>query len=410
MSQNNVMMSDAGGHASKLSPLSYQMAVNSSSYGNNLYMDSKSVDQAIEIVNELGKKLYEVFSELMIVEDTLRKKGEASGWWSIASNFDPGTFYNHKFLSLADSGNVDLSKYPANKLLSVYHGEIGLANFNVAPSFNGLASSLDEIKQAIINYSNGVDVDNAITSLRAWIGSDFNLSNASLAGSFAAVGANLPEKVDDNINVDIPSLGSDIMNSEVIDFDDIDGADNITVKDSVTDDIIDVSSDDLIKDSSSIGIPGVASIIGSSTRNGSLAGATGIGAGILGLAGNAPLEALSTGVDDIGLDGTDASGSLSDVVSDFITPNARMASDKKIKSASAGVSAVAATVAGVGTLSAGAVGGKVYMNKKKKDEDDDEEDVNYDDDDFFDREDDTDTYESTGSIVDFKNEILSDDL
>lgn len=407
---NAVMMSDAGGYVSP----SYQMTVNSSSYGSDLYMDEKAVDQAIEIVNELGKKLYEVFSELMIVEDTLRKKGEASGWWSIASNFDPGTFYNHKFLSLADSGNGDLSKYPANKLLSIYHGDEGVSNFFKQPSFNGLISSLEEIKQAILNYSNGVDTDNALSILRAWIGPSCNLpaKNYSSFGSSGGTGT-----VSSNVNpVTAPPISStgignkpssNIMDSVVIDFDKDDGADNIEVKDSATDDITNVSSDELIKDSSSVAIPGVASIIGSSTRNGSLAGAVGVGAGILGLNGDAPLEMLDTNTDEI--DGSDMAGSVSDAISDFITPDVGIAKGKVVKS-STGASAIAATLAGVGALSAGAIGGKIYMDKKKNEDDDDDDMVSYDDDDFFDREEENEEEPTDTSIVDFKNEILNDNL
>lgn len=197
------------------------------------------------------------------------------------------------------------------------------------------------------------------------------------------------------------------MDSEVIDFDKDDGADNIKVKDSATDDITNVSSDELIKDSSSVAIPGVASIIGSSTRNGSLAGAVGVLAGILGLNGDAPLEMLDTNTDEI--DGSDMAGSVSDAISDFITPDVGIAKGKVVKS-STGASAIAATLAGVGALSAGAIGGKIYMDKKKNEDDDDDDMVSYDDDDFFDREEENEEEPIDTSIVDFKNEILNDNL
>lgn len=410
---NAVMMSDAGGYVSP----SYQLTVNNSSYGDSLYMDEKAVEDVIEIINELSRKFYEVFSDLLLVEDSLRKKGEASGWWSVSSNFAPDLFYNHKFLSLADSGNVD-SEYPANKLLSIYHGDEGVSNFFKQPSFNGLISSLEEIKQAILNYSNGVDTDNALSILRAWIGPSCNLTakNYSSFGSNGGTGtvsSNVEPVTVAPIEVPISSTGtgnengSNIMDSEVVDFDKDDGADNIKVKDSATDDITNVSSDKLIKDSSSVAIPGVASIIGSSTRNGSLAGAVGVGAGILGLNGDAPLEMLDTNVDEI--DGSDMAGSVSDAISDFITPDVGIAKGKVVKS-STGASAIAATLAGVGALSAGAIGGKIYMDKKKNEDDDDDDMVSYDDDDFFDREEENEEEPIDTSIVDFKNEILNDNL
>lgn len=410
---NAVMMSDAGGYVSP----SYQLTVNNSSYGDSLYMDEKAVEDVIEIINELSRKFYEVFSDLLLVEDSLRKKGEASGWWSVSSNFAPDLFYNHKFLSLADSGNVD-SEYPANKLLSIYHGDEGVSNFFKQPSFNGLISSLEEIKQAILNYSNGVDTDDALSTLRAWIGPSCNLaaknySSFGSSGGTGTVSSNVDPVTVAPIEVPISSTGtgnengSNIMDSEVIDFDKDDGADNIKVKDSATDDITNVSSDELIKDSSSVAIPGVASIIGSSTRNGSLAGAVGVGAGILGLNGDAPLEMLDTNADEI--DGSDMAGSVSDAISDFITPDVGIAKGKVVKS-STGASAIAATLAGVGALSAGAVGGKIYMDKKKSEDDDDDDMVSYDDDDFFDREEENEEEPIDTSIVDFKNEILNDNL
>lgn len=389
--------------------------VHSDSYGDSLYMDEKAVDQAVEIINELSRKFYEVFSDLMIVEDSLRKKGEASGWWSISSNFAPDLFYNHKFITLTDTNSTN---YPANKLLSIYHGEEGVSNFTKQPSFNGLASSLEEIKQAILNYSNGVDTDSALSTLRAWIGPDCNLtaknySSFGSSGGTGTVSSNVDSVKVAPIEVPISSTeagnktGSNIMDSEVIDFDKDDGADNIEVKDSATDDITNVSSDELIKDSSSVGIPGVASIIGSSTRNGSLAGAVGVGAGILGLNGDAPLEMLDTNTDEI--DGSDMAGSVSDAISDFITPDVGTAKGKVVKS-SAGASAIAATLAGVGALSAGGIGGKIYMDKKKNEDDEDDDEVSYDDDDFFDREEENDEEPTDSSVVDFKNEILNDNL
>lgn len=405
----NTLMTDTGN--TYVPSLSYQLTVNNSSYGDSLYMDEKAVEDVIEIINELSRKFYEVFSDLLLVEDSLRKKGEASGWWSTSRVFAPDLFYNHKFISLADTNSTN---YPANKLLSIYHGDEGVSNFFKQPSFNGLISSLEEIKQAILNYSNGVDTDDALSTLRAWIGPSCNLpaKNYSSFGSSGGTGT-----VSSNVNpVTAPPISStgignkpssNIMDSVVVDFDKDDGADNIKVKDSATDDITNVSSDELIKDSSSVAIPGVASIIGSSTRNGSLAGAVGVGAGILGLNGDAPLEMLDTNADEI--DGSDMAGSVSDAINDFITPDVGIAKGKVVKS-STGASAIAATLAGVGALSAGAIGGKIYMDKKKNEDDDDDDMVSYDDDDFFDREEENEEEPIDTSIVDFKNEILNDNL
>ena len=61
---------------------------------------------------------------------------------------------------------------------------------------------------------------------------------------------------------------------------------------------------------------------------------------------------LDTNADEI--DGSDMAGSVSDAISDFITPDVGIAKGKVVKS-STGASAIAATLAGVGALSAGAV-------------------------------------------------------
>ena len=116
---------------------------------------------------------------------------------------------------------------------------------------------------------------------------------------------------------------------------------------------------------------------------------------------------LDTNVDEI--DGSDMAGSVSDAISDFITPDVGIAKGKVVKS-SAGASAIAATLAGVGALSAGGIGGKIYMDKKKNEDDGDDDMVSYDDDDFFDREEENEEEPTDTSIVDFKNEILNDNL
>ena len=90
----NTLMTDTGN--TYVPSLSYQLTVNNSSYGDSLYMDEKAVEDVIEIINELSRKFYEVFSDLLLVEDSLRKKGEASGWWSTSRVFAPDLFYNQK--------------------------------------------------------------------------------------------------------------------------------------------------------------------------------------------------------------------------------------------------------------------------------------------------------------------------
>ena len=68
----NTLMTDTGN--TYVPSLSYQLTVNNSSYGDSLYMDEKAVEDVIEIINELSRKFYEVFSDLLLVEDSLRKK------------------------------------------------------------------------------------------------------------------------------------------------------------------------------------------------------------------------------------------------------------------------------------------------------------------------------------------------
>lgn len=392
-----------------LKPLEYEMTVSSRSYGDSLYMDEKTVDEAIEIVNTLAKELYQIFSDMQVAEDRLRKVGQTHGWWSAASNFSPEHFYNSKFLVMNDASNTN---YPANKLLSIYHGTTGLDAYVSEPSFNGLVSAIEEIKQAIINYSNGVDVNSAKSSLFTWISTSGGDPSRFAPNSVYNAGVTSVSTAASDVvtpvaaPVEIPA-STDIMDSSVIDFDEVDGADNIQIKDSVTDDILDISSDDLMKDSSSKGIPGIASIIGASNVSSGLAGA-GVGAGSLGITGSDTLESLGDGI-DTGLDGedlglSDLSSSVTGTISSFVAPNVNKATKEKMKSSSAGV---AAALAGIGTLSAGGIGGKIYLDKKKKkdedEEENDDEEFEFQDDDFFDNKD-----EEAQSVVDFKNDILSE--
>ena len=63
----NTLMTDTGN--TYVPSLSYQLTVNNSSYGDSLYMDEKAVEDVIEIINELSRKFYEVFSDLLLVYD-----------------------------------------------------------------------------------------------------------------------------------------------------------------------------------------------------------------------------------------------------------------------------------------------------------------------------------------------------
>ena len=392
-------------------PLAYDMNVNRESYGDSLYMDEKTVAEAIEIVTQLASDLFQIFQELKNCENDLAITGNNSGWWSYASEYD---YFDHTKLLTSSAGDAN-GLYPGDKLLNIRNsGSLGIDGYVSNPSFAGLVSAIEEIRDAIINYSNGVDVNSAKASLFTWVKSSGCDPSKFAPSSLYNAGITNPDTEATDVvapvtpvtPVEIP-VSSDIMDSDVIDFDDIDGADNIQIKDSITDDILDISSDDLMKDSSSKGIPGIASIIGASTVSGGLTGA-GIGAGSLGITGSDTLESLGDSIDLVDTDSedlSDLSSSVTGTISSFVAPDVNMAAKGKTKSSSAGV---AAALAGIGTLSAGGIGGKIYLDKKKKkdedDEENDDEEFEFQDDDFLNEND-----EGAQSVVDFKNDILSED-
>ena len=369
--------------------------VQSRSYGDELYMDEKKVDEAIELITKLGKDLYSVFSDALIANDSLRKKGEDHGWLSIASNFDHATFMNTQFFNL--NGDGDSGKYVGNKLVNIYCGkDTSIGGFNSSPSFNGLAGALNEIKEAIINYSMGRDLNSARSSLFNWInlsGGDPSRFDPDYIAKMGDAGVVPPTvTAGDTLAPTITPSVPDIVTPKVPTID----VPDITLPD--TSDILD-STDKPTRDPDIItkpdpSRPSIGSSIGSKKTG--LDALT--GGGISSLLGNEFEPDLDT-VDSDSLNGESLSGNISDAISSFVAPDVNMASSKKIKTGSVG--AAAAALAGLGT--AGIVGGKVYLDKKKKDEEE-EEDDSYDE--FFDEKDDANEQES--SVVDFKNEILQD--
>lgn len=369
--------------------------VQSRSYGDELYMDEKKVDEAIELITKLGKDLYSVFSDALIANDSLRKKGEAHGWLYTASNFDHATFMNTQFFNL--NGDGDSGKYVGNKLVSIYCGkDTSIGGFNSSPSFNGLAGALNEIKEAIINYSMGRDLNSARSSLFNWINlsggdpSRFDPDYIAKTGDSGVVAPTVT--ADDTLAPTITPTVPDIVTPEVpkIDVPDITLPDTSDILDSIDKPTLD--PDIITKPDPSR--PSIGSSIGSKKTG--LDALT--GGGISSLLGNEFETDLDT-VDGDSLNSESLSGNISDAISSFVAPDVSLASSKKVKTGSVG--AAAAALAGLGT--AGIVGGKVYLDKKKKDEEE-EADDSYDE--FFDEKDDANEQES--SVVDFKNEILQD--
>lgn len=363
--------------------------VQSRSYGDELYMDERKVDEAIELINKLGKDLYSVFSDVLIANDNLRKKGESHGWYSSASNFDHATFTNTKFINASGEGE----KYVGNKLVNIYCGkDTSIAGFNSAPSFNGLAGALNEIKEAIINYSMGRDLNAARSSLFSWInlsGGDASKFDPDYIAKASGVATASSVVASDVITPTVPEIETPVI--PTVDIPDITIPDSGILEPTIP------KTPDTVTPSTKPSTPGIGSSL--NIKKSGVDALT--GGGISSLLGNEFQTDLDISEGD-SLNGESLSGSISDAISSFVTPDVNMASSKKIKTGSVG--AAAAALAGLGTVSAGVVGGKVYMNKKKEDEDEEEESY---DDEFFDEKEET-ANEQELSIVDFKNEILKD--
>ncbi len=343
-------------------------------------------------------------------------------WYNTATG--DSEFYDHVWNNVINGAGFE-----AETLKNIFYDDGketgGLKGFNDAPNFSHLISAIEELRQAIIDYSNGTNVyaarDILSTLINIGEGDDSFLGNSSYYGAASAGTLSAPsiESIEPTKTVETPKNEdvTPIFSTDIEKNDELDGADNIPMEDSVTDDITKVSAKDLLIDA-----------IKNSNGNSTL-----VTAGVTSAIGNSFVKRIDKAkskleakpVDDIiepeePIPNLDEEGDnlFDDVVStvtSFVTPNVPTATinGKKVDGKTASSVAIPA-VAGVGVASAGVVGGKAYIDKKKNDETNEDDDDNKFDDFEFENLDEQQQNpindDALESVVDFKNKIMDDDL
>lgn len=366
------------------------------SMGNDLYLDSAATDSVIDAINSLKNNVSEVLDSIKKIEADIKAKE----WYTTAESFDSATLNSHSF------GTADNSNTPCGKLYRLIDASTDSINsYFGEPSFAGLINSLGIIKQAILDYSNGVNTRSALSNLQQWISlstegeSSFNGKKSSGYASLSTIpvlNSDLPEALDKE---------KEEEKSEAPKLDTSDSDDILSTGDNVSSDLTDKSND------GSIG-----SIIGSVVRS---APAAGVGAGILGtisdfsniIQPDEPVEVLEDENEDKEEEedsNNNVFDDIKDTFSSIVVPNAGKFSESgtKVKSSSIGVVAPAAL--GVGTIASGIVGGKMYSDNRNSEEE--EESFNNQSDEFFDEKSEEEALAQGNnmSMVDFKNNMLDD--
>lgn len=399
------------------------------------YSDSLSIwsdddiDFVLESLRSLRDSAEDFFSSFSKAENDIIY----CSWYNTATR--DSEFYNHVWNNVINGTGID-----AETLKNIFYDDGketgGLKGFNDAPNFSHLISAIEELRQAIIDYSNGTNVyaarDVLSTLVNIGDGDDSFLGKSSYYGSTVPSTLSAPsiESIEPTKTVETPKAEdtTPIFDTDIEKNDELDGADNIPMEDSVTDDITNVSAKDLLVDAvknsngdSTIVSAGVSSILGNTLAKG-MAGVIKKGSRTKKdsdiIEAEEPIPNLEKDEDENNL--------FDDVVStvtDIITPNVPTATinGKKVDG-KAGSGIAIPAVAGVGVASAGVLGGKAYMDKNKNSdtvEDDEEENDDYDDFEFDNTEEEQNLEEeqttvnkdnSLESVVDFKNKIMDDNL
>ncbi len=363
------------------------------SYTSDITMkEDQYIDEVIERARELSKEAKALYDDILSQERSIFTRN----WYSYALDYD-------------DSIKHDL--YTSKQRNDMYCTDIldddgvetgGLQAFDNICNFSRLAGAIDELREAIKNFSNGVDVS-AAKGVLSYFNSEIVLNNPTSysAGSNSYVSPTL----DTLDNKGVEETGSE----------------SIDVQDSLTDDILnstgDTTDDSIVNMGAASAVAdvingsGVTTSKGLSTASGGVAGALGAGFTAAGIddiiEADEPIDTLEE-VDD-----STIFDEVADALESFITPDisGTTVDGKEVKTKSASSIAIPA-VAGVGTISAGAIGGKMYMDNKKKkesgegdDEDDDEDDNGFDDFEFNNENQDSVDDTDNESVVDFKNRI-----
>ena len=388
------------------------------------YSDSLSIwsDDDIEIVLEslrdLRNSAEDFYSSFSKAENDIIH----CSWYNTATR--DSEFYDHVWNNV-----INGTGFEAETLKNIFYDDGketgGLKGFNDEPNFSHLISAIEELRQAIIDYSNGTNVyaarDILSTLVNIGDGNDSFLGKSSYYGPAVPSTLSAPsvETIEPVKSVDTPEVDTTpIFDTDIEKNDELDGADNIPMEDSVTDDITKVSAKDLlidaVKNSNGIVSAGATSMLGNAFSKG------------IGSSNKIDSKLEAEKIDDIidpeepipNLD-EDEDNLFDDVVStvtSIVTPDVPTTTinGKKVEGKSGSSIAIPA-IAGVGVVSAGVVGGKVYMDKKNNGDDSEDDDDNKFDDFEFDnteekQEEVVNNNDSKENVVDFKNKIMDDNL
>lgn len=387
------------------------------SYGDTLYMAPSSyIDNVIQRLKIMRDSMLGDFRDKF---ESARKKITQYSWYKYVPTEDED-FQATRWKNVLNSSET---------LRNIYNddGEEkgGLKGFYVEPNFSHLISAIEELRQAILDYSNGRNISVSRDVLSTFLnggkekGDDSFLNNNYYSGS--TISSNLEAPTLKSItagDTDTNTNTTPIFSTDIEKNDELDGADNIPMEDSVTDDITKVSAKDLlvdaVKNSNGIVSAGATSVLGNAFSKG------------IGSSNKIDSKLEAEKIDDIiepeepipNLD-EDEDNLFDDVVStvtSIVTPDVpnTTINGKNVEGKSGSSIAIPA-IAGVGVASAGVVGGKVYMDKKNNDDDSEDDDDNKFDDFEFEnseekQEEVVNNNDSKENVVDFKNKIMDDNL
>lgn len=390
-------------------------------YGDTLYMAPSSyIDNVIQRLKIMRDSMLGDFRDKF---ESARGKIRQCSWYDYVPKED-AEFQATRWKTVLNSSSLE-----AETLRNIYNddGEEkgGLKGFYEEPNFSHLISAIEELRQAILDYSNGRNISASRDVLSTFLnggeekGDDSFLKNNYYSGS--TISSNLEAPTLNSItagDTDTNTNTTPIFSTDIEKNDELDGADNIPMEDSVTDDITKVSAKDLlvdaVKNSNGIVSAGAASALGNAFSKG------------IGSSNKIDSKLKAEKLDDIiepeepipNLD-EDGDNLFDDVVStvtSIVTPDvpSTTINGKNVEGKSGSSIAIPA-IAGVGVASAGVVGGKVYMDKKKSDDDSEDDDDNKFDDFEFEnseekQEEVVNNNDSKENVVDFKNKIMDDDL
>ena len=389
------------------------------SYSDSLSMWSDDdIEFVLEILRDLRNSAEDFHSSFSRAENDIIY----CSWYNTATR--DSEFYDHVWNNV-----INGTGFEAETLKNIFYDDGketgGLKGFNDAPNFSHLISAIEELRQAIIDYSNGTNVyasrDILSTLINIGEGDDSFLGNSSYYGPAVPSTLSAPsvETIEPVKSVDTPEVDTTpIFSTDIEKNDELDGADNIPMEDSVTDNITNISAKDLlidaVKNSNGIVSAGATSVLGNAFSKG------------IGSSNKIDSKLEAEKIDDIiepeepipNLD-EDEDNLFDDVVStvtSIVTPDvpSTTINGKNVEGKSGSSIAIPA-IAGVGVASAGVVGGKVYMDKKNNDDDSENDDDNKFDDFEFDnteekQEEVVNNNDSKENVVDFKIKIMDDNL